>query len=123
MTARATHKSNYISSLRSSDIAIKTDEANKQHYEVSTEFLRSCLGKRMKYSACLYADGVDGKAVGAGGLDEAEVAMLEVYCERAGLVDGMDILDLGCGWGSLCLFLAEVRAVFVVARCVLMHFL
>lgn len=55
----------------------------------------------MKYSCCLYPTGKET-------LDQAEVLMLESYCEKAKLQDGMDILDLGCGWGSLTLFLAEV---------------
>lgn len=95
------NKMSYIESLSSRDIAIKTDEANKQHYEVSTEFLASCLGKRMKYSSCLYETPETT-------LDEAEVAMLETYCQKAKLEDGMSILDLGCGWGSVAIFLAKV---------------
>ena len=59
-----------------------------------------CLGKHMKYSCCLYPTGSES-------LDDAEQAMLELYCERAQLKDGMAILDLGCGWGSLSLFLAQ----------------
>lgn len=90
----------YIESLKTNEIAIETDTANKQHYEVDTDFMLSCLGKRAKYSCCLYETGKET-------LDEAEEAMLASYCERAQLVDGQDILDLGCGWGSLCLYLAE----------------
>ena len=58
----------------------------------------------MKYSSCLFPPGKDVS------LDEAEELMLDLYCQRAKLENGMDILDLGCGWGSLCLYLAEVRA-------------
>jgi cyclopropane fatty-acyl-phospholipid synthase-like methyltransferase len=78
-----------------------TDKANEQHYEVSSNFFTQCLGPRLKYSCCLYPQGNET-------LEEAELAMLEVYIERAGLKDGMELLDLGCGWGSLSLFLAEV---------------
>ncbi|ORZ38269.1 S-adenosyl-L-methionine-dependent methyltransferase [Catenaria anguillulae PL171] len=81
-------------------VAILTDKANEQHYEVDTEFFRQCLGKNMKYSCCLYPRGDES-------LDEAEDAMLELYTERAELVDGLSILDMGCGWGSLSLFLAQ----------------
>ena len=56
----------------------------------------------MKYSSCLFPPGKDVS------LDEAEELMLDLYCKRAKLEDGMDVLDLGCGWGSLCLYLAEV---------------
>lgn len=78
-----------------------TDKANEQHYEVTSDFFSRCLGSRLKYSCCLYPTRRET-------LEEAELAMLESYVEKAELVDGMDILDLGCGWGSLCLFLAEV---------------
>ena len=94
-------KTRYIQSLKSKEqIAIHTQEANEQHYEVPTEFFKLCLGSRLKYSSCLFE-------TGAQSLDEAEIAMLDCYIERAGVVDGMTILDLGCGWGSLCLYLAE----------------
>ena len=91
----------YIGHLRNRPIAIETDKANTQHYEVSTNVLQACLGPRMKYSCCLYPTGKETLA-------QAEVAMLELYVERAGLKDGMTILDLGCGWGSASLYLAEL---------------
>ncbi|KAJ3168030.1 hypothetical protein HDU88_001978 [Geranomyces variabilis] len=97
----ASDKVSYIKGLKLRDeIAYATKEANEQHYEVPTEFFRLCLGERMKYSCCLFEDG-------ANTLDEAEVKMMELYAQRAGLIDGMSVLDLGCGWGSLTLFLAE----------------
>lgn len=80
---------------------LDTEKANEQHYEVSSGFFEKCLGPRLKYSCCLYPTGRES-------LDEAEIAMLESYVDKAGLIDGMEILDLGCGWGSLSLFLAEV---------------
>ena len=89
-----------IEGLRESPVAIETDAANAQHYELPPEFFRLWLGARRKYSCCLYPTGRET-------LDEAEVAMLDLYCERARIEDGMDILDLGCGWGSLSLHLAE----------------
>ena len=78
-----------------------TDKANEQHYEVTSDFFSRCLGPRLKYSCCLYSTRKET-------LEQAELAMLESYVEKAELMDGMDILDLGCGWGSLSLFLAEV---------------
>ncbi|TPX55436.1 hypothetical protein PhCBS80983_g05316 [Powellomyces hirtus] len=94
-------KVSYIKALKEREaIADNTKEANEQHYEVPTEFFKLCLGERMKYSCCLFEDG-------ANTLNEAEVKMMELYAQRAGLVDGMTVLDLGCGWGSLSLFLAE----------------
>lgn len=93
-------KKSYIQSLKTREIAIEQDKANQQHYEVDTNFMLSCLGKRAKYSCCLYETGKET-------LDQAEEAMLNSYCEKAGLKDGQDVLDLGCGWGSLSLYLAE----------------
>lgn len=95
-----------IDSLRSSPIAIETDAANEQHYEVPSEFYLAALGKRLKYS-CAYYPELDGAAAGHTSLDQAEEAMLSLYMARAGLQDGQSILELGCGWGSLTLWMAE----------------
>ncbi|KAI9646954.1 hypothetical protein NHQ30_004954 [Ciborinia camelliae] len=94
-------KMSYVDLLRSRPIAIETDAANEQHYEVGTGVLAACLGPRMKYSCCLYPKGSET-------LGQAEVEMLEMYVRKAGLKDGMSILDLGCGWGSGALYFAEV---------------
>ncbi|RKP05690.1 methyltransferase [Thamnocephalis sphaerospora] len=90
----------YVQVAQTREATINTDEANEQHYEVPTEFLRLCLGKRMKYSACVFPPGVTD-------LSKAEEITLEEYCRKADLKDGQKVLDLGCGWGSLTLFLAE----------------
>jgi cyclopropane-fatty-acyl-phospholipid synthase len=89
-----------LSKLKQSPIAIETDKANQQHYEVPAEFFQLVLGKRLKYSCCYWPPGIHT-------LDQAEDAMFRLTCERAQLEDGMDILDLGCGWGSLSLWIAE----------------
>lgn len=89
-----------LAELRESPIAIETDAANEQHYEVPPAFFKLCLGRRLKYSSCYYPDGTES-------LDQAEEKMLALYGERAELADGMDILELGCGWGSLTLWMAE----------------
>jgi cyclopropane-fatty-acyl-phospholipid synthase len=89
-----------IELLRRSPVAIHTDAANAQHYELPPAFFQRCLGGRMKYSSCLYPRGDES-------LDEAEKAMLRLYDERGQLADGQDILELGCGWGSLSLWMAE----------------
>jgi cyclopropane-fatty-acyl-phospholipid synthase len=86
--------------LEASPIAIETDAANAQHYELPTRFFQLCLGARLKYSSCYYP-------LGSETLDEAEEAMLALYGERAGLADGQRILELGCGWGSLTLWMAQ----------------
>src|SRR4249919_1256752 len=86
--------------LRQSPIAIETAAANEQHYEVPTRFFQLCLGDRLKYSSCYYPRGDET-------LDQAEEAMLALYGERAELANGQEILELGCGWGSLTLWMAE----------------
>ncbi|KAF8197879.1 S-adenosyl-L-methionine-dependent methyltransferase [Pholiota molesta] len=94
-------KMKWIEDVRSrTTIADVPEKANEQHYEVSTEFILSTLGPYGKYSSCLYPTGKESLA-------EAEKLMLESYCIKAQLRDGLDFLDLGCGWGSLSLFLAE----------------
>lgn len=89
-----------IESLKLSPIAIETRAANEQHYELPTEFFKLCLGKRLKYSSAFYPTGLET-------LDQAEEIMLRMYAERAELEDGQSILELGCGWGSLTLWMAE----------------
>ena len=86
--------------LKNSEIAVATDKANEQHYELPTEFFQAVLGKRLKYSACYFPSE---KTT----LDEAEENALHIYAERAQLKDGQHILELGCGWGSLTLWMAE----------------
>jgi len=90
----------FIAALDRSPIAIKTADANEQHYEVPTEFFRHCLGPRMKYSSGYWPQEDTTFA-------ESEEAMLALTCERAELADGQRILELGCGWGSLTLWMAE----------------
>ncbi|EOD45244.1 putative cyclopropane-fatty-acyl-phospholipid synthase protein [Neofusicoccum parvum UCRNP2] len=101
LEAAYARKMQYVSLLRERPIAIETSAANEQHYEVGTGVLRACLGPRMKYSCALYPKGGETLA-------QAEMAMLELYVQRAQLKDGMSILDLGCGWGSASLYFAEV---------------
>lgn len=90
----------FIAGLGLSPVALATDDANAQHYEVPTAFFREVLGPRMKYSSCLYPTGAET-------LQEAEEAMLSETCARADLRDGHRVLELGCGWGSLTLWMAE----------------
>lgn len=89
-----------IEMLRHSPVAIHTDAANAQHYELPPAFFQQCLGKRLKYSSCYYPHGDES-------LEQAEEAMLALYERRAELADGQRILELGCGWGSLTLWMAE----------------
>ena len=94
------HLLSFIEQLKKSPVAIETHAANQQHYEVPSSFFELVLGARSKYSCGLWEQD-------AGTLDSAEESMLALTCERAGLADGQDVLELGCGWGSLSLYMAE----------------
>jgi len=85
---------------RRGPIALHVERANEQHYEMPPAFFSAVLGPRLKYSAGYWPPGVDD-------LGAAEDAMLDLTCRRARLADGMHVLDLGCGWGSLALWIAE----------------
>lgn len=86
--------------LERSPLAVFPERANEQHYELPPEFFQQVLGRRLKYSCAYYPQGTET-------LDSAEDAMLELYAQRAELQDGQNILELGCGWGSLTLWIAE----------------
>jgi cyclopropane-fatty-acyl-phospholipid synthase len=89
-----------VREMSASPVALDVQAANEQHYEVPAAFFERVLGPHLKYSCCYWPEGVDLLA-------EAEAAMLELTCRRAGLEDGMRILELGCGWGSLSLWMAR----------------
>ncbi|MDX6769246.1 MAG: cyclopropane-fatty-acyl-phospholipid synthase family protein [Elusimicrobiota bacterium] len=90
----------FLASLARGPIAPLPEKANEQHYEVPPAFMRLVLGPQLKYSCALYETG--GESLAA-----AEEAMLALTAARAGLADGQDILELGCGWGSLTLWMAR----------------
>jgi len=96
----AARRSSFVADRTRGPLAVRADAANAQHYEVPAAFFAKVLGPRLKYSSCLWEPGTTTLAA-------AEEAMLALTCERAGLVDGMDILELGCGWGSLTTWMAE----------------
>jgi cyclopropane-fatty-acyl-phospholipid synthase len=98
--AQQKHLLALVNELKQLPIAVETRDANAQHYEVPTEFYKLCLGKRLKYSGAFWPDEIET-------LDAAEEKMLSLTCERAEISDGQNILELGCGWGSLSLWLAE----------------
>lgn len=97
---REQRKRMLLASLDASAVTVGTDEANAQHYEVPVELFEQMLGPRLKYSAAWWPPGVVD-------LTQAEEAMLALSCDRAELSDGQDVLELGCGWGSLTLWMAE----------------
>ncbi|MFK8032323.1 MAG: cyclopropane-fatty-acyl-phospholipid synthase family protein [Gammaproteobacteria bacterium] len=90
----------FIDELKRSPIALSVEEANEQHYELPVEFFLHALGPHLKYSSCYWPTQTTTLA-------EAEEHMLELTCERAGIVDGDNVLELGCGWGSLTLWMAR----------------
>jgi cyclopropane-fatty-acyl-phospholipid synthase len=100
LAAQAERFEAFVASMREGPIAELPAKANEQHYELPAEFFELFLGPRLKYSSSYWPSGVDTLAA-------AEEAMLALVCERAGIEDGMSVLDLGCGWGSLSLWLAE----------------
>lgn len=94
------HFRDMISALSSGPIAESTGKANEQHYELPPRFFEKVLGTQRKYSAAWWPDGVED-------LDAAEAAMLQLSCDRAELLDGQRVLELGCGWGALTLWMAS----------------
>tara|TARA_B110000438_G_C15757766_1_gene625914 strand:+ start:25 stop:1062 length:1038 start_codon:yes stop_codon:yes gene_type:complete len=90
----------FITKLEISPIALVPKSANEQHYEVPPSFFKIVLGKHLKYSSGLWTSSTSN-------LDESEEKMLELTFKRADLKDGQDILELGCGWGSLTCYMAE----------------
>ncbi|MGD8291991.1 MAG: cyclopropane-fatty-acyl-phospholipid synthase family protein [Desulfobacterales bacterium] len=89
-----------LSQMQQSPIAIQPHKANEQHYELPPGFFQYVLGRHLKYSSCYWPEGVYD-------LDQAEAEMLTITCRRAEITDGMNILELGCGWGSLSLWMAK----------------
>jgi len=100
VNATAAGKAAFVESMRASDLAVGTTDANHQHYEVPTAVFQRMLGPHLKYSCALFEQE-------NASLAEAEAAMLKLTCERAELGPNQKILELGCGWGSLTLFMAE----------------
>lgn len=90
----------FVESMRSGPLALVPELANEQHYELPPEFFQTVLGPHRKYSCCFWSD--ESRT-----LADAEEASLRITCERAQIEDGMEILELGCGWGSLSLWMAE----------------
>jgi cyclopropane-fatty-acyl-phospholipid synthase len=93
-------ETDFIASMNQSPIALVPELANAQHYEVPAEFFQLCLGKHRKYSSCFWLPETRT-------LDEAEANALKLSCEHADLANGQQVLELGCGWGSLTLWMAE----------------
>ncbi|MBB4096275.1 cyclopropane fatty-acyl-phospholipid synthase-like methyltransferase [Ochrobactrum pecoris] len=90
----------FLQTMKNFPVATHTDDANRQHYELPPHFFELALGPQRKYSCCLYPDKNTT-------LEQAETYALCETARHADINDGMNILELGCGWGSLSLYLAE----------------
>ena len=90
----------FISEMNSSPVALVPELANEQHYEVPSKFYDFCLGKQKKYSSCYCTDKTRN-------LNQSENESLKLTANHAHLKDGQSILELGCGWGSLTLWMAS----------------
>lgn len=98
--ARARLTEAFAARMRQGPVAPVPHKANEQHYEVPAAFFEQVLGAHLKYSCCFWP-------AGTRTLEQAEAAALAATCERAGVEDGMRVLELGCGWGALTLWMAE----------------
>jgi len=96
----------FADSLKNEEIAVHTDEANKQHYELPPQFFQAVLGKMLKYSCGYWPDHTDPSQL-INFLDRSEEDMLSLTCRRAEVSNGQQILDLGCGWGSTAMYMAR----------------
>lgn len=96
----ARHREAFVAMMDRSPVAPVPELANEQHYEVPADFYGCVLGSRRKYSSCYWAEGTES-------LDDAEIESLQLTCRHAALEEGQHILELGCGWGSLTLWMAE----------------
>jgi len=90
----------FVVHMNAAELAPLPHKANEQHYEVPAAFYAAALGEHRKYSSCYWPQGISN-------LDDAEAVALAATCERAGIENGQRILELGCGWGSLTLWMAE----------------
>lgn len=110
--ARFEYLKQFISELKSQPIAVETESANEQHYELPPEFFEKILGRNLKYSCCFWEDELSYKKLVKQNdlidrLDRAEDKMLQLSAERAEIKNGQNILELGCGWGSFSFYLAR----------------
>ncbi len=90
----------FADQMRVGPIAPVPEKANEQHYELPAEFFELMLGRHLKYSCCFFE-------TSQSSLDDAERRSLQLTCQRAEIVDGQDVLELGCGWGSLTLWMLQ----------------
>ena len=109
---RFEYLNHFIKELKKQPIAVETKAANEQHYELPPQFFEKILGRNLKYSCCLWPDNLNYKKLKKQDdlqqrLDQAEDEMLKLTAERAEIENGQNVLELGCGWGSLSFYLAK----------------
>ena len=110
--ARFDYLQKFIKELKEQPIAVETEAANEQHYELPPEFFEEILGRNLKYSCCYWSDDLKTKKLLKQNdlrerLDQAELEMLKLTAERAEIKNGQNILELGCGWGSLSFYMVK----------------
>lgn len=98
--AMALAQQQFITDMQTAAIAVVPEKANQQHYEIPAAFFAAVLGGHGKYSCCYWPEGVHT-------LEQAEQAALLETCTHADIHNGQQILELGCGWGSLTLWMAQ----------------
>ena len=98
--AAASRAQRFVEAMDRSAVALVPELANEQHYEVPARFFNAALGEHLKYSCCYWDPATET-------LDQAEENALRISCRRADIRDGQSVLDLGCGWGSLSLWIAR----------------
>ena len=99
LKAREEKHQKWVDILMESPIALVPEKANEQHYEVPPRLFELVLGAKLKYSSGYWPQGTST-------LDDSEVQMLKLTSKRAALSDGQEVLELGCGWGSLTFHMA-----------------
>jgi len=109
---RFEYLNNFINQLKKQPIAVETEAANEQHYELPPQFFEKILGRNLKYSCCYWSDDLNYKKLKKQSdlqqrLDQAEDEMLEQTVRRAEIKNGQNILELGSGWGSLSFYMAK----------------
>ncbi|MDE2370704.1 MAG: class I SAM-dependent methyltransferase [Burkholderiales bacterium] len=107
VTATAAATQAFVEAMRDAPLALVPEKANEQHYEVPADFFALVLGRHRKYSCGYWGDDAGLNTAPVDSIERAEAAALRISCQRAGLADGQRVLELGCGWGSLSLWMAE----------------
>lgn len=74
-------------------------QVGEQHYDIGNDVFEHMLDPHMNYSCAYWAN--------AESLEQAQIAKMQMICEKLQLEAGMRVLDIGCGWGGLSRWMAE----------------